>query len=269
MKSHEKDKDHEARVTDETGCVKSIVSLDESYRVLELKLPGIAATAKPGQFVHLRVPGLEKSALRRPFSIYGANRNVVKILFKIVGRGSLALSKVKPGDEITVMGPLGNAFPVCDKEALPVCVAGGFGVAPLSFYARTLRRKGVLLIGGRSKADILCIDDFKKLGWEVRVATQDGSSGTKGLVTVLQDEILQSGKKAEFFGCGPTGMLKAVGERAAAKGLKAWLSLDEFMVCGVGACLGCVRKFRRDDGSEYIGRVCKDGPIFEMREIIW
>ncbi len=254
---------------DEVGSVKSIRALDDSYRVLEIKLPGIAEIARPGQFVHIRVPGLEKSALRRPFSIYGTSRGVVKILFKIVGRGSKALADVVPGDAVTVMGPLGNGFPQCAKNAEPVCVAGGFGVAPLSFFAKNTRRKGTLLIGGRTKADILCTADFERLGWTVKVATQDGSAGVKGLVTVLVDEIIKSGRKAEFFACGPTGMLRAVGERASAGGLDAWLSLDEFMVCGTGACLGCVRKFRRGDGSEYIGRVCKDGPVFESKEIIW
>lgn len=254
---------------DETGTVKSIFALDDSYRVLEIKLDAIASAARPGQFVHIRVPGLEKSALRRPFSIYGVSRGVVKILFKIVGRGSDALAKVAAGDRITVMGPLGNGFPECAPDAEPVCVAGGFGVAPLSFYAKTLRRKGTLLVGGRTASDILCVSDFEKMGWKVKVATQDGSAGVKGLVTVLVDEVLASGRKVEFFACGPTGMLRAVGERATAKGQSAWLSLDEFMVCGTGACLGCVRKFRREDGTEYIGRVCKDGPVFESREIVW
>ncbi|MBR4172352.1 MAG: dihydroorotate dehydrogenase electron transfer subunit [Kiritimatiellae bacterium] len=258
---------------DEKTKVLSISPIGEGYWTLRLRAPQIAGQARPGQFVHIRVPGLEASALRRPFSIYGAEGDELRILFKVVGRGSEALSRVQAGVAVPVLGPLGNGFPKPAKGTVPVCVAGGYGVAPLSFLAKRTGAGGITLIGGRTAADILAAADFEPLGWTVKVATQDGSLGTKGLVTVLLEETLgqlrEEGKKAEIFACGPTGMLRAVGAMAETEGSRAWLSLDERMVCGVGACLGCVQKIRREDGSEYLARVCKDGPVFESRTIVW
>ena len=128
-------------------------------------------------------------------------------------------------------------------------------------------------MGGRTTADVLMCDEFERMGWRVHVATQDGSRGETGLVTVPLDRELAQLKAerqtAELYACGPDGMLKAVGERALATGCRGWLSLDKHMVCGVGACLACVQNLRRTDGSTWIGRVCHDGPIFEAREIIW
>lgn len=258
---------------DEKTKVLSISPIGEGYWTLRLHAPQIAGLARPGQFVHIRVPGLEASALRRPFSIYGAEGDELRILFKVVGRGSEALSRVREGEAMQVLGPLGNGFPRPVKGSVPVCMAGGYGVAPLRFLARRAGAGGITLIGGRTEVDILAAEDFEPLGWTVKVATQDGSRGTKGLVTVLLGETLrqlhEEGKKAEIFACGPTGMLRAVGAMAEAEGCRAWLSLDERMVCGVGACLGCVQKIRREDGSEYLARVCKDGPVFESRTIVW
>ncbi|MDD4101708.1 MAG: dihydroorotate dehydrogenase electron transfer subunit [Kiritimatiellae bacterium] len=246
--------------------------LTEVYWELDIAAPDIAEQARPGQFVHVRVPGLEAVSLRRPFSIFGAEGGTLKILYKNVGRGTAEMTRLSAGDRLQVIGPLGNGFPLC-AEGVPVLVAGGYGVAPLFFLAGRLERKGVVLIGGRTAADILARDDFERIGWRVQVATQDGSLGTEGLVTDLLDKelagVCAEGDAAEFFACGPEGMLRAVGERAVAAGLRGWLSLDKRMVCGVGACLACVQKLRRADGSTWIGRVCHDGPVFEAREIVW
>ena len=246
--------------------------LTAGYWAIELEAGAIADQARPGQFVHLRVPGLERASLRRPFSIYGADDGLLKILYKTVGRGTEEMTRLKAGDEVQVIGPLGNGFPL-EPRGVPLLVAGGFGVAPLCFLASRLRSKGVLLVGGRTAEDVLAVDAFERMGWAVRVATQDGSRGEKGLVTAPLDTELArlkaEGQAAELYACGPDGMLRAVGERAIANGCRGWLSLDKRMVCGVGACLACVQNLRREDGSTWIGRVCHDGPIFEAREIIW
>ncbi len=257
---------------DVDGKVLTHCGAGAGYRVLELELGELADEARPGQFVHLRVPGLEPSALRRPFSIYGAKDGVLRILYKTVGRGTAAMNRLAPGDTVRVLGPVGNGFP-CECAGTPFLVAGGYGVAPLAFLAGRLPRKGVVFIGGRTAADILARDDFERLGWEIRIATQDGSLGESGLVTVPLDRELAAvtavGGTAELYACGPDGMLRAVGERAIKHGFKGWLSLDKHMVCGVGACLACVQKLRRADGEEWLGRVCVDGPVFESREIVW
>jgi dihydroorotate dehydrogenase electron transfer subunit len=182
------------------------------------------------------------------------------------------MKSIQPGSELQVIGPLGNGFPLTARGE-PVLVGGGYGVAPLYFLATRLNRKGVLVVGGRTSVDILAVEDFKKIGWRVEIATMDGSVGDEGLVTVpLKRELARltaSGESSELFACGPDGMLKAVGDAAQQNGCKAWLSLDKHMICGVGACLACVQKLRKEDGSTWVGRVCSDGPIFEANEIVW
>ena len=246
--------------------------LTAGYWVLELEAEKIARTARPGQFVHMRVPGLEQASLRRPFSIYGAEDSVLRIMYKTVGHGTEVLSRMSGGESVQVIGPLGNGFPL-EPKGVPVLVAGGYGVAPLCFLASRLSEKGRVLVGGRTAGDILVCDAFERMGWQVSVATQDGSRGEKGLVTVALDRelaaIKAAGQTAELYACGPDGMLRAVCERALSAGCRGWLSLDKHMVCGVGACLACVQNLRRADGSTWIGRVCHDGPIFEAREIVW
>ena len=247
-------------------------ALTAGYWVLELDAAAIARTARPGQFVHMRVPGLEHASLRRPFSIFGARDGVLKIMYKTVGRGTGELSRMGQGEELQVIGPLGNGFPL-EPKGVPVLVAGGYGVAPLCFLAERLTAKGVVVVGGRTADDVLMCEEFERMGWRVQVATQDGSRGEAGLVTAPLDRELAKlkagGQTAELYACGPDGMLKAVGERALAAGCRGWLSLDKHMVCGVGACLACVQNLRRPDGTAWIGRVCHDGPIFEVREIVW
>ena len=176
------------------------------------------------------------------------------------------------GYTVIIVGPLGNGFPTTLGTNLsPVLIGGGYGVAPLYFLARRLSRCGILFVGGAKAVDILLAQDFRDIGWDVRIATDDGSLGDKGLVTVPLDAWLKAGAEKihpEFYACGPNGMLKAVGERAIKGNSQAWLSLDRHMGCGVGACLACVQKVRLS-GQETLARVCKDGPIFESREVIW
>lgn len=257
---------------EENGTVTSHVPAGADYRVLTLALPGVAAEAKPGQFVHLRVASLHDALLRRPFSIYRVDGETLSILYKNVGRGTAAMQHLGTGDSVSVLGPLGNGFPLdLPAQATPVLVAGGYGVAPLYFLARQLPRTGTLFIGGAKAADILLADEFRKLAWQVEIATEDGSLGTRGLVTAALDAWMKArppAAPAAFYACGPNGMLKAVGNRALQGNLKAWLSLDRHMGCGVGACLACVQKVRLA-GKESLARVCTDGPIFEARDVIW
>jgi dihydroorotate dehydrogenase electron transfer subunit len=241
------------------------------YRVLELAAPELAASVQPGQFVHLRVPRLEESALRRPFSVFRARPPLVAILYKQVGRGTGLLTELQPGATLSVLGPLGNGFPLETAGRLPVLVAGGYGVAPLSFLAERLDRRGILFAGGRGAPDILCEAEFRAMGWDARVTTEDGSLGTRGRVTDALDPWLADNPAVEpvFYACGPDGLLRAVGERAMARGCPAWLSLDKHMGCGVGACLACVQRVRDGSGAVKWARVCRDGPVFECRRIVW
>ena len=245
------------------------------YRYLRLEAPAIVAEAQPGQFVHLKVPTLEISALRRPFSIFNAEDGVLELLYKTVGRGTTAMNEIAVGSGVEVLGPLGHGFPVkCD--GIPLLVGGGFGVAPLYFLARKLVAGAAgggtvevrLFVGGRTKNDLLCIERFERLGVKVFAATNDGSAGVQGLVTDPLDEELvrlrEGGRDFELFACGPDPMLKAVALRATGTGSKGWISMDRHMVCGVGACYACIQKTVRGNS-----RCCVEGPVFEAKDLVW
>jgi len=268
------------------------------YRLLKLSAPTIGPFVQPGQFVHLLVPRLKEAVLRRPFSVFKADDEGLSILYATVGAGTDSMRSVQPGESIDLIGPLGTGFPTLGKDkTLPVLVAGGYGNAALYLQAKNLPVKGIAFFGGRSAKDILCVDEFKALGWDVRVTTDDGSLGMKGLVTAALDPWLEeqmsedrgqgsgvSDQRNEFktvgdfkggglaslelFACGPNAMLKAVGDRALKKGITAWLSMDRNMACGVGACLTCVIKRKTATGWEW-ARCCKDGPVFNAEEILW
>lgn len=243
------------------------------YRLLHLSTSQIGPQVEPGQFVHLLVPRLKCSVLRRPFSIFKADDDSVSILYKPVGRGTEAMKSVTEGDSVDLIGPLGTGFPNLGKnKTLPVLIAGGYGNAALYMQAARLPVNGIAFFGGRTAEDILCVDQFEALGWDVRITTDDGSLGTKGLVTAELDPWLEENKGnfqgLEMFACGPNAMLKAVGDRAVEQGFTAWLSMDRNMACGVGACLTCVIKRKTADGWEW-ARCCKDGPVFNAEEILW
>ncbi len=245
-----------------------------AYRRLTLRSPAVAPLVAPGQFVHLRLPAPADALLRRPFSVFRADGDAFQVLYKAVGGGTRAMERLRAGDGLSVLGPLGHGFPEAAVGALPVLVAGGYGMAALYLQARALPVKGVAFFGGAAAADILCVPDFEALGWAVHVATEDGSLGVRGRVTDALDAWLASGWDArppEFFACGPNGMLRAIGERALARGWTAWVSVDRHMGCGVGACLTCVQKIRdpdAPDGWTWL-RVCREGPVFNARDVIW
>ena len=267
----------------EIAAVLSLEDLGSGYRRLRLAAPAAAAAAAPGQFVHVRVPALDASAMRRPISVCDADpaAGALTLLFKVVGRGTAALAAVREGDRVDLMGPLGNGFPLPPDGAAALLVGGGYGVAPLYFLARTILARGGagaihLFAGGRTASDLLLLEDFRALGAEVRPATDDGSLGTKGLVTVPLDAFLDArGGVSDpatplpvLYACGPAPMLRAIDERAQARAIDAWLSLDRRMLCGVGACLGCTQAVRIGE-SAATARVCADGPVFPRGRIVW
>jgi len=250
----------------ETATLTAQQPLTSGYVLLTLHAPRIAKQARPGQFIHARIPGLESCALRRPFSIHDTEGETLSIIYKRVGRGTEQLATLAPNTKLDLIGPLGNGFPLPRDGATPVLVVGGYGVAPLHFFARRLATTGHLFIGGRTSSDILCVDVFQKLGWTVHITTEDASLGTRGRVTdALLPWLAQHNAPVEIFACGPDGMLRALSQLD----VPTWISLDKHMVCGVGACLACIQKIKQPDGSVAQLRVCHDGPIFEARSVVW
>lgn len=242
------------------------------YFLLHLRAPQVAPCVQPGQFIHVKVPQLDACVLRRPFSVFRADGDSLSILYKDVGKGTRTLRFLRPGDPLSILGPLGRGFPAPAPEKFPLIVAGGYGMAALYLTARNAPRKGVAFFGGRAAKDILCVRDFEALGWQVRVSTEDGSLGHRGRVTELLDAWQRdesAGRTPELFVCGPGGLLRAAAERALGHGWTAWTSMDSNMGCGVGACLTCVVKVHDGHGGWAWARTCREGPVFECRELVW
>jgi dihydroorotate dehydrogenase electron transfer subunit len=240
------------------------------YFRLVARAPQIASRVQPGQFAHVRILPLKDALLRRPFSIFQVSGDTLSILYKTIGRGTEALALMRPGEELSMIGPLGHGFTVPPRGGeTPLLVAGGYGMAALYLLAQRSPQKGVVFVGGRRRVDILCEAEFRALGWDVRVTTEDGSQGEKGLVTqALLAELQRRASGRKLFACGPTPMLKAVGRLAGEFNLPAELSLDEHMGCGIGVCLTCVVPIKAGEGWEY-QRTCTEGPVFDARQIAW
>ena len=177
---------------------------------------------------------------------------------------------MRPGDELSAIGPLGHGFSVpAPGGETPLLVAGGYGMAAMYLLAQRSPQKGTVFVGGRRRVDILCEAEFRALGWDVRVTTEDGSHGERGVVTQpLIGELRRSVAGRKLFACGPTPMLKAVGKIAEEFNVPAELSMDEHMCCGVGVCLTCVIPVKVGDGWEY-QRTCTEGPVFDSRDVVW
>jgi len=272
----------------------------DSYFRLVLRAPQIARLIQPGQFAHVRVLPLKDALLRRPFSVFQVSGDTFSILYKTVGKGTEALARLRSGEELSVIAPLGHGFTVPKRGGeTPLLVAGGYGMAAMYLLAQRSPQKGIVFVGGRKRIDILCEKEFEALGWDVRVTTEDGSHGKKGLVTQsllaelrrsrgneartktkkseirnqkteVNQSLLTSAptRRMKIYACGPTGMLKAVGKIAGEFNVPAELSMDEHMCCGVGVCLTCVIPVKTGGGWEY-QRTCTEGPVFDSRQVEW
>ncbi len=231
---------------------------------------------KPGQFVMVKVAGSTDPLLRRPFSVYNVIKNgkSIELVYKVIGRGTSLMSAWKKGMEVDILGPLGNSFPKPKKKEHTLLVAGGIGIASFYNFAKTSlikKQDAVLLFGARTKKEAKLAKEFKKLGLKVKIATEDGSAGTKGYVTALMPKEITD--KTVIYSCGPLAMLSAVAEVAKNNGdPKCFVSLETSMACGIGACLGCaVRQSENAGASEYgnYKMVCADGPVFDSSELDW
>jgi dihydroorotate dehydrogenase electron transfer subunit len=235
---------------------------------------------EPGQFVMLKAgdaPDGCDPLLRRPFGIHkvlGRKRagalkgSAIEILYRVVGRGTRMLSGLAPGDTVDLMGPLGRGFMPHAGLKRPVMVAGGMGIAPLYPLAERLKG-GLLLYGARGRNEAALAKDFLTTGCELRIATEDGSAGVRGLATDLLDGALTPDDVV--YACGPAGMLKRVAGIAAREGARCYVSLERAMACGIGVCLGCAvakSAYPRDEERAY-GMVCTDGPVFDARDVDW
>ncbi|HEY5658937.1 MAG TPA: dihydroorotate dehydrogenase electron transfer subunit [Myxococcota bacterium] len=232
---------------------------------------------EPGQFVMLS-PGPLTSVRRsdpllpRPMAVYrertAAGGAHIEILFKRQGRGTALLAESAPGQQIELLGPLGRPFTEPAPEERPVLVGGGTGVASIYALAARLAARGrpaEVLLGAGTASDLMAEADFAELGVALRVATEDGSRGHRGLVTELLVPALEAPGAARVYACGPTGMMQRCAELATERGHSCAVSLENPMACGFGVCLGCAAPLRAGG----FALVCRDGPVFEASAVDW
>lgn len=227
--------------------------------------PDCAKAAAPGQFANIAAPGF---TLRRPISLCGIDkeRGTLRFVFEVRGKGTAALAKIREGECLDILAPLGNGFRI--PEGKVIVVGGGIGVPPLLGVSAVKGKDCAAVLGFRDYSKIILADEFKANGSEVVLCTDDGSVGVHGLVTVPLAEMLSdpNSDNVTVLTCGPEPMLKAVVALCKERGVPCQVSLEQRMGCGVGACVVCSCLTVRN-GQEYYSRVCKDGPVFNAEEV--
>ena len=222
----------------------------------------------PGQFYMVGVEGDYDPLLKRPFGLLRRTDGGFQILYRIRGRGTALLRNMGEGTVVDVLGPLGNSYPTPEEDQTPVVVAGGIGIASLFPLIEHLAGRCHVLYGARNCHELFLMEELRTLSKELLISTDDGSQGERGPIVGLLHGLLsrQTSAKAKLvlYACGPRPMLRAVREAVRQGGITAYVSMEENMACGIGACLGCVVK--TVNGHK---RVCKEGPVFPIEEIVW
>jgi dihydroorotate dehydrogenase electron transfer subunit len=255
--------------------IKENLPLNANHNLLSLVNLDPMDEPRPGQFYMLQVNRGLDPLLKRAFSLFRRTPGGFQILYRIKGKGTALLSEMKKGAVIEILGPLGNGFPLPTRDENPLIIAGGVGIASVFSLAETLPKRAVIY-GARVQEELFMTGDLGKILEEaedpdaihgVVLCTDDGSCGIRGTVADVLHDFLQQGKgpgRPVIYACGPHPMLKEIARIASSHDIKAYVSLEEHMACGIGACLGCVTKTKA--GYE---RVCKEGPVFDAAEIEW
>lgn len=271
---------------DVTSKVVATTEVAEAFYQTRLRVPtreqAPVLTVEPGQFVQLqpRPPEGVYPYLRIPLSVSAVDEagGIVDVLYEVVGPKTGALRRIAVGEDVGFLGPFGNGFPTPSTGATPILVGGGIGVPPLIYFGTVLRAAGttppILVVGARSKSKHLPDGLLDSASHDVRRATDDGSLGHAGLVTdLLQDAFGEGHQAPVVYTCGPHAMMAAVARLCADHKVPCFASLEEYMACGIGVCVGCV--VERANGTsksspyDHYARVCVDGPIFDSRQIAW
>jgi dihydroorotate dehydrogenase electron transfer subunit len=252
---------------DERGRILEARSLDGGCRLLKIAAPQIAARAKPGNFVMVRVSPSLDPILRRPLGILQSDAPHIWLYFQVRGRGTQLLGSLRPGDNLDILGPLGNAFPELPGKKI-LLIAGGRGIVPLFHYARAYadQRQLFLLYGGRSVAEMHLLDEIAAMPFAKKmIFSEDGSIGQKGLLTAGLESILAEQRPQATLSCGPEAMLSRLARMLDPKKTENYASLEAMMGCGFGVCHSCV--VAAADGG--YRKVCDEGPVFPLQEIQW
>lgn len=241
--------------------------LSERYFLLEIERPDTLRESHPGNFIHVAIPNRHRFFLRRPFSIFDCTDDKLSLLILERGEGTRLLKSAAPGVQIEFLGPLGNVFPDLPGKRI-VAVAGGVGLAPLYYLARSgMSDRLTLIYGGRSRDDLF-LDGVDLEGTGAHLATEDGSYGFAGTVVALAEKIIGETGADAIFSCGPHGMLTSTAALADRLGIAHYVSLENRMACGFGVCRSCVIQTAGPDGPVN-KTVCHDGPIFDASTVMW
>jgi dihydroorotate dehydrogenase electron transfer subunit len=255
--------------------------LSADYNVLAFAAPALAAAALPGQFVMIRTAPGTDPLLRRPFSVFEILRDAagtpsgISVLCKRIGPGTARLYDAEAGARLRVLGPLGKPFTLVAPPAEAWMVAGGVGLAPFASLAEALAASGApsrLFYGGRSASDLFYVDWFERRGVRLDLATEDGTRGERGRVTLPLEAALASraaDAPVTLYACGPEPMLKAVADLARRFARPSQLSTERIMGCGLGGCYSCVVRVRDDEGAAHFVRSCLNGPVFDGSALVW
>jgi dihydroorotate dehydrogenase electron transfer subunit len=255
-------------------------TLTPQHFLLALSLPPTFERPAPGQFVMVRPAGSVTPLLARPLSLYGyrggRDGSRIELLYRTVGAGTRQLSALKAGQSVEILGPLGRGFTLGPDVDEVVLICGGMGVAPLTFFAERLGRtrahpRVVCYFGARGRDDLIGLDRLSPLCAELHIATEDGSRGERGLITDLFKARMRSHdpRRAAMFACGPNPMLQTLSRLLAGASLRCQVSVEERMACGIGACLCCVTAVATPGGQASYRRVCREGPVFDLRDLLW
>ena len=260
---------------------------------LDLEAPEIAEAIRPGQFVMIRSASGDDPLLGRPLAVYDVQRDVsgkatsLSVVFQVFGKGTARLSQMREGDQVRIWGPLGHPFETTPPPGNIWFVAGGIGYTPFLALSKWWNGHGQFgppiespqssrnidfLYGVRSASLIPPLEEFQNAGMNLEICTEDGSKGHKGRVTDLMTQRINTPGEPRpglIVACGPEPMLAAVSKWSENHGLKCWVSLENQMACGFGACFSCVAPIRQADGSVDLRRVCLEGPIFDSTDVAW
>lgn len=255
--------------------------IQQDHFLMKIKLPGEFENPLPGQFVMVRIAGLTDPFLSRPVSVYSFARSkshcMMDLLYRVVGKGTQIMAGLINGSQVEISGPLGGSYTIDPARKKIVLIAGGIGVAPLSLLAqylcKTVCRDAdgmTFYLGAQTSDAIVGLEPLRKYCYNIVVCTDDGSQGVKGLVTKAFQKDMKKYPPADtaIYACGPKPMLRAL-SAILPEDAFCQVSLEERMACGVGTCVGCVVAIKDEQGEKAYRRVCADGPVFELKDVIW
>ena len=259
------------------------LSLNSKTGLLTIKPSEQVPDPEPGQFYMLKVSGSQDPLLRRPFSFFRKTSDGIQFLYEVRGRGTMMMKDFSAGEVINILGPLGKGYPKPDSRSTLLVIAGGIGIASVFSLIESFAKRAYIFYGARDNEGLTMLSELKMLSDKLYISTDDGSIGQKGTVVNILTDFLNShfsvlGSQLIMYACGRKSMLEAVSMIALEKGIKGYVSAEEHMACGVGACLGCAIKTKSEEHSKRFKNktaelvykmVCKDGPVFPLGEIMW